>query len=226
MAKTYYSALINCIRGLLNNTIYQAYKGTEYIRQAPVSVTNPNTSRQQLIRTSISKLAKTYDSLTAGEKELWDSYAVMAGYHCFGQQTYIKFNMNISCADHPELTCISSPPATPGTPKHVQGFCVTPMSSLSNCISWTVPADVNTFVESYFRLHRGFCSISPCYGLCPTVGYRPSFRFVATCRADYGHIVHTHTWPVGTRLFFKVFSIDKYGRKSPRSHVLALKVPS
>ena len=225
MAKIYYSALVNAIRGLLNNTIYQSFKGTEYIRQAPITIADPRSPRQLQIRSLLSQITKSWDSLPGSHKELWDLYATMAHYHCFGQQTYIKFNMNICCASHSELTCISHPPSTPGTPKHVRGFCVTPISSVLNCITFTHPHDDKTFVEAYYRLHRGFCCVSPCYGLCPTVGYRPSWRFVGTCRSDVGSVLHTHDYPPGTRLYFRAFSIDKFGRKSPKSHVLNVNVP-
>ena len=225
MARIYYSALVNTIRGLLQNTIYQKYKGTDYIRAAPTSVAQPNTARQVQIRNNLTILTKAYDGISAQCKELWDTYASLAGMHCFGQQAYIKLNANILNASHDELICHDGPPHTPGTPKHVRTFTATAVSSTVTCLTWSHPGDVNTYVTGHFRLHRGFCSRHPTHGLCPTDGYRPSWRFVKTERADQLQILHNHDWPATTRLFYRLNSIDKWGRKSPISHAIQVNVP-
>ena len=225
MARVYYSALVNTIRGLLQNTIYQKYKGTDYIRAAPVTVAQPNTARQIQIRQNLITLTKAYYGISAQCKQLWDQYASMAGMHCFGQQAFIKLNANLLNASHDDLLCHDYPPHTPGTPKHVRGFQATPVSSTVTCLTWTHPGDTKTYVTGHFRLHRGFCSRFPSHGLCPTDGYRPSWRFVKTERADQLHIIHNHSWPSGTRLYYFTNSIDEWGRKSPRSHAILVDVP-
>lgn len=225
MARIFYSCLVNTIKGKLQNTIYQKYKGTDYIRAAPTSVAQPNTARQLQIKDNLGILAKAYYGLTDQCKELWDTYASMAGMHCFGYHAFIKLNANILNACHADLTCTDHPPHTPGTPKHVRNFAVTAMSSTVTCLTWTHPNDVNTYVTGHFRLHRGFCLNFCTYGLCPTDGYRPSWRFINTHRADQLQMTHTHNWPTGARLFYRLNSIDTWGRKSPVSHAIKILVP-
>jgi len=222
MAIVHYSALVNTIKGKLGDKIYQKYKGTDYIRTAPASVAQPNTARQLQIKRNLGILSKAFDGITDQCKQLWDMYASMANMHCFGQQAYIKLNANILNASHDELLCHDGPPHTPATPKHAQGFCVQNLSETRVKLSWTKPNDDQTYVTAHFRLHRRFCHQHPCYALCPTVGYRPAWRFVKTERADQLKMQHVHDWPNDTRLFYRLNSIDKSGRKSPFSHAIAI----
>ena len=50
-------------------------------------------------------------------------------------------------------------------------------------------------------------------------------RFIQTVRSDQGPIVHQHTWPLNARLYYFLQSIDKYGRKSPFTHEIMIRVP-
>ena len=223
MAKIYVSAIINRIIGRLGKVIYQTYKGTDYTRLSPDVWANPNTARQQLIRANLSALSKSWDSLPPSYQELWNTFASVKGCHYFGHQAFISLNCNLLNADHVDLARIDHPPLRPGTPKHIRGFCVFPMTATTTCISWAKPASSILYVTGRYRLHRGFCSVNPSYGLCPTVGYRPSFRFIGTVRSDVQFMVHTHNYPSITRLFYKLNTIDKFGRKSPVSHVIPTK---
>jgi len=220
LAIIHVSAIINRIFGLLGNVIYQTYKGTDYTRISPDVWADPNTARQQQIRANLSSLSQSWDSLPPSYKELWNTFASVKGCHYFGHQAYISLNCNLLNASHADLSRIDHPPLRPGTPKHIRGFCVFPMTTTTTCISWAKPASSVLYVTSRYRLHRGFCSVNPSFGLCPTVGYRPSFRFIGTVRSDVQFMVHTHDYPSITRLYYKLNTIDKFGRKSPVSHVI------
>ena len=220
MAKVQYSCLVNRILGLLGSSIYQRYKGTDYIRTSPNVWTNPNSYRQQQIRGNFKQMQQAWDSVPLSHQELWHGFASKKGCHYFGHQAYVSLNCNLLNASHADLTCISHPPLRPGTPKHVQGFCAFSMSKFYSCFSWTKPDSSILYVTGQYRLHRGFCSVNPCFGLCPTVGYRPSFRFIKTVRSDISNMTLFHDYPINTRLYFKLNSLDKFGRKSPVSHVI------
>jgi len=222
MARVQYSALVNKVIGRLGSVIYQCYKGTDYIRTSPAVWTNPNSYRQQQVRANLSLLVKSWYSLPSSHQELWNSFASMKGCHYFGHQAYTSLNCNLLNASHADLTCISHPPLRPGTPKHVQGFCVVSISPTSVCISWLIPNSSILYTTGHFHLHRGFCSVNPGFGLCPTVGYRPSFRFIGTSLSSTRTLIHTHNFPSNTRLFYRLNSIDKFGRKSPYTTVLMI----
>ena len=223
MARIQYSALVNRVFGRLGDSIYQTFKGTDYIRTSPCVWSNPNTYRQQQIRTNLSSITLAWDSVPASHKELWDMFASMKGCHYFGHQAYVSLNCNLLNASHADLTSISHPPLRPGTPKHVQGFCVVAISGTVTCISWTHPDSNILYVTGHYRLHRGFCTAHPTFELCTSVGYRPSFRFIETVRSNFQIMLHTHNYPSNTRLFYKLNSIDKFGRKSPISHVIMVR---
>jgi len=215
-----YNSLINRIYGLFNGFIHQTYKGTDYIRTSPSYWNNPKSYRQIQIRGNFKQMQRAWDSVPPSCQELWHSYASLKGCHYFGHQAFVSLNCNLLNASHADLTCISHPPLRPGTPEHVRGFCVFSITSTSVCLSWIKPDSSILYVTGQYRLHRGFCSTNPFYGLCPTVGYRPSFRFIKTVRSNIHYIIHSHTYPSNTRLYYRLYSLDRYGRKSPVSHVI------
>lgn len=223
MAKIHVSAIINRIIGRLGDVIYQTYKGTDYTRLSPEVWANPNTQRQQQTRKNLSDLSRAWDSLPFSYQELWNSYASIKGCHYFGNQAYISLNCNLLNASHADLARIDHPSLRPGTPKHARGFQVQPMTTTTTCISWTKPHSSILYVTARYRLHRGFCSVNPCYGLCPTVGIRPSFRFIGTVRSDSQFMIHTYNYPSDTRLFYRLNTIDKFGRKSPITHTIMIR---
>ena len=222
MARVQYSCLVNRILGLLGSSIYQRYKGTDYIRTSPDVWANPNSYRQQQVRGNFKQMQQAWDSVPPSHQELWHGFASKKGCHYFGHQAYVSLNCNLLNASHSDLTCISHPPLRPGTPKHVSGFCVYSISNSCTYLSWTKPDSSILYVTGHYRLHRGFCSINPCFGLCPTVGYRPSFRFIKTVRSDFLFMLHSHEYPNNTRLYYRLNTLDKFGRKSPISHTLRI----
>lgn len=220
MAIIYVSALLNRIKGLLGSVIYQTYKGVDYTRISPDVWTQPNTYRQQQVRANLSQMNQAWSSVPPSHQELWDSFASLKGCRYFGHQAYVSHNCNLLNASHADLTCISHPPLRPGSSKHIHGFCVASVTPSSVLLLWAVPSSTILYVTGHYRLHRGFCAANPCYGLCPTTGYRPSFRFIRTVRSDLTEMLFSHDYSINTRLFFKLNSLDKFGRKSPTSHTL------
>lgn len=222
MAITFFSALINAMSGRLGDYTFGKIGGVSFIRSEPATRVNPSTARAVQIRSNFATVAGGYSGLSDDYVRLWDSYALGKKIKGGGRAAHRFLNCNLLNASHAELSVVSHPPHTPSTPKFPQHFCVTQLSSTVICLSWSSPADVNTFVTGHFRHHYGFCSVHPCYGLCPTVGVRRNWRFVGTARGDLLGVRHVHDFPVNTRLFYRLNSIDKWGRKSPFTHVLLL----
>jgi hypothetical protein len=63
-------------------------------------------------------------SLTSLQKELWNKYASLSSEVMTGFDAYIKLNVRLASADHDDLTAIATPPASPSTPSHIEGFDV------------------------------------------------------------------------------------------------------
>jgi len=220
MAKIQYSALVNRIMGKIGDTVYSQTGKVLYIKTAPVSVAQPNTYRQLQLKANFCIVTKLWTGLPASYKELWNGRASNSNKPFFGQQSFISLNCNLLNASHSGLTLREHPPLTPSTPTFPKNFCVFIMSATSFCLSWTLPQDSSNFITANFRLHKGFCLVHPSFGLCPTYGYRPSFRFIETVRSDTGAIVYNSDWPSNTRLFFRIRSLDAWGRLSPWTHVI------
>jgi hypothetical protein len=224
MAKVQFTAIVNEIKGRLANQIYSHQKGSDYIAIRGSSQTNPSTPRQQKVRGHMADLMSAWSNLTPVQQDLWQSYAKMSHHFKTGKGAYQGLNLRLLCADHPSLGCIDTPPITPGTPTFPTGFCVSAAGSCQMQITWSGPADASTFITAYFHLHDGFCCIFPTYGNCPTTGESSKPRFIGTCISSAGTIYHNHAWPVGTLLFYYILAMDAYGRQSPKTHRLKLKV--
>jgi len=225
MAKVDFTAFIAGVHGRLGDWVWYM-RGCEQFQKAhQPSPAQPDTYRQLQCQGFFSDLSKHWYDLSAIQQNLWESFATSHPKTMSGYNAFCMLNLNLLCACHSDLGCIYLPPTLPGTPKSIRGFSVYPISPTANCITWTKPLLTINYVSAYFRLHPMFCCVSPMYGLCPTDGYRPSFRFIETVRSDVAEIVHTHTWPGNTRLYYKIFSLDACGRKSPWSHVIRVYSP-
>lgn len=220
MAIVKFTAFVADVRGRLGDYVWSFCRGTHYKKAYNATPTNPSTYRRQQVRTFFKNLADYWYNLTDVQQDLWQNYASIHPKILRGYDAFIMLNLHLLTASHVDLVCIYTPPKFPSTPKFPMGFSVFPMSSTVNCISWSRPLTSCDYITCYFRLHASFCNIFSTYGLCPTVGYRPSQRFVGTVRSDVGFILHEHTWPAGARLFYKIRSIDTSGRRSPFSHAI------
>jgi len=226
MATVKFTAFIADVRGRLGDWVWSFNRGTHYKKAYNPKPTQPNTYRQLQCRGYFKDLINYWENLTDVQKSLWNGYGSMHNRILTAQTAYLMLNLNLLSASHADLGCIYTPPPFPATPKYPKGFCVYPISSTANCINWTDPLNTKDYITCYFRLHRMFCADFPDYGLCTTTGYRPYWHFVETVRSDIGLVVHTHDWPTGAYLYYKLASIDKYGRQSPRTHEVRITVPS
>jgi hypothetical protein len=222
MAKVYFSAPISSMSGKLGDQIYYQSKGVNLVRTNQPNPAYPNSPDQQRIKQNLIDLAKAWSTLTPVQQSLWKGYAALLGSRFSGNTAFARLNAALLGASHADLGCIYSPPSTPSTPKHSVGFCVFLVNDTLNCISWSSPLLTTLYTTAKFRLHSSFCKQFPCYGDCLTIGYRPSWRFVETVRSDAGEILHSHSWPAGTQMFFRINTIDPFGRKSPFTHQISV----
>lgn len=224
MAKMYYSGLVNTMKGRLGTSVYLKRRGVDIVKAYPLSPTNPNTYRQQQVRANLTTLRRAYLNLSNTAKDRWHAYTLAAGIKANGESGYLHLNATLLNASHAALCAHTYPPFTPWTPPHATGFSVTSMSTTAFCISWTAPLCTAVYMQAHFHLHSGFCCVFPGYGLCPTDGYRPSWRFIETVRSDQGYILFSHTWPETARLYFHLHTLDTWGRRSPFTHSLLCRV--
>jgi len=75
MAKITPSPLVSVVRGKIGSVIFQRWKGINVVRNMPMSVHNPKTARQSVVRSLISNLRTSWRNLSSEQQTLWNEYA-------------------------------------------------------------------------------------------------------------------------------------------------------
>lgn len=71
------TAIISVIRGRLGDSVFRVCDGKQIVSAAPLSVANPNTTKQQLVRDSISTLSIAWRAaLLPAQRDQWETYAL------------------------------------------------------------------------------------------------------------------------------------------------------
>jgi len=207
MAKITYTAIVSDIRGKLRGDVFTAYRGTHIIRTHCANPANPQTIRQQQVRANWSTTMGCWWHLPTTYQELWEKYGQRKTDTRTGIGAYMQANARLLNADHPELVKVEHPPPTPSTPMAVQNFQWTFITPSTARIQWTLPAVSTTFIQVFHRLNWDY---SPTYNI--------YWAHVITVRSDCGQYDWLHPYPIGTDLFIKLRSLDKWGRTSPYTH--------
>jgi len=222
MATILYSALVNRVRGKLQNVIYSKWKSTLYVKSVASTRNYPDSYRSLQIKANFCLVSKLWDGIPESHKELWQGRAVIAGKAYFGSHMFRSLNLNLLNASHCDLLTISYPPLTPSTPEYPKNFSICKVSSTNVCLSWTSPYSPILKITGNYRLHPSFCLRHPSFGCCVATGYRMSWRFIKTEGSDSESLLYVHNWPAETRLYFRIRSIDHFGRLSPWTHKILL----
>lgn len=85
MARVTYSPLVTGVSGKVKDTVFSRWKGRAYIR-ARVTPSNPQTTAQTAVRTSLARCVDLWQSFQTQIKTAWDLYASpysMSGYNKF-----------------------------------------------------------------------------------------------------------------------------------------------
>lgn len=207
MAKITFGAMIADIRGKLRGDVFTIYRGQHIIRTHCANPANPQTVRQQFVRGFWSTVAGCWWGLPDSHQYLWEKFATLKSGLRTGIGAFMRMNMRLLSADHPELIAVSTPPHTPGTPEHVQGYGWSFVGASTARISWDAPQTSQTFVQMYHRLNWDY---SPTYNI--------YWKHTKTVRSDCGQYDWVHPYPIGTDIHIKVKSMDRWGRQSPFTH--------
>lgn len=214
MAKWYPSSLIADIRGKLRNDVYTYYRGTHIIREYNPSPANPQTERQQLVRGNFSTVASCWWGLETHIREMWEKYASMSSSLRTGIGAFYRHNLRLLDADNPYLTMNETPPFTPGTPEHVQGFTWSFTVACYVLINWDAPQDNDLWILGSYRLNWDY---SPDYNI--------YWKQLPVRLSSWGFQLWTHPVGTGDEIFIKLRSMDTWGRQSPVTHHIKLVVP-
>jgi len=112
MAK--FAAILGLLRGKISANVFSHNKGGDYVRKLSTP-TNPNSTRQQTVRSILSTLSAAFSGLTSTQKEAWGTWAdanprkdpLGNNYTLTGHQAYVGINARLSDAG---LTLLDDPP--------------------------------------------------------------------------------------------------------------------
>ena len=208
MAKIEYSALVNRIKGRVSHSVLSNWKGMGIIKRHNSGVHQPRSAAQQAVRGLLNDLSGEFYSLTTIQKELWQAYASALPTALTPLNAYVKLNQVVQ-KYLPGTARSTSPPPSPSTPEHIQGFTVYALAAADFCIQWTGPS-VGTDIAVF--------DYWPMPGYDNTIAPRFTFGVSADC-TDLCVALAT-TYPTGTVMRFRGRTIDTLGRTSPWTNIL------
>jgi hypothetical protein len=214
VAKIILSALISDIRNRLDDHVYTKRRGVNYIRAYNPSPNQPWNAAQQFCYTNHAYVVKQWQYLSPTHKMLWNKAASLHPARLLGHQLYTSFNVALADANNSDLSPINYPPLTPSTPESVIGFSAVAVDSASNLLSWASPLTAVDYTQAFFGLDWQY-----------TGRHYIGFALVQTVRSDVGSIAHSHLYGAGVNMHYKLRTIDKFGRRSPFTHVITVVVP-
>jgi hypothetical protein len=117
MAKIQLSAFLNQIRGSVSGSTFSKNHNGIYVKSKSNPI-NPDTTRQQLVRSQLSSVSKSWGSLTDEQREGWKNKAASEWAYqdalgetkrYSGNQLFNKLNMQLVTADLPLIEDAVSP---------------------------------------------------------------------------------------------------------------------
>jgi len=226
MATLYLSALVNRIKGRLGDVVYAWIYGRQIAKIVSKDPAVPETSRTIQLRANMKLVRSKWYDLPIGLRQVWDSYAASKSKHWLGYHAFISHNLALLNSSHDDLSLIQSPPKVVSTATGPKNICIFAVDTCTTTVTWPKPKKTTEYVTLWYRLPPEFCRLFPCFGLCPTVGYNSFNHFVETVRADQHFIIHSFDYPQGTPLIYQLRTIDNFGRRSPRTHLIRYDTPS
>ncbi len=135
MALIKLTAVVDNISGKLNGSVFARNKGGHYIRSKS-NPTNPQTEKQNLVRSLLSGVSTEWRQLTNGQREAWKGAAQDFPYQnklgdskiYSGFNLFVKHNQNLKNYD-PDSPTLTSPMAPAPT---IPPFAVTGSIGLNN----------------------------------------------------------------------------------------------
>lgn len=207
MAKIFYSALVNTIRGRVSHSVLSSWKGINVVKRHNANPRQPRSEHQQRVRGLMNDLSGEWYAMSAAYKEMWNKYASLLPKPMSGINAYNHLNLGLM-RYFSTGNKIATPPPSPDTPEMPWPFTTSAQAgSLIDC-TWTVPTDANWKVLVYEAPLVGLDDVS-----------HPRWDFVCSSAASLGICTIGSSFPVGTHVRIMAKSIDSYGRVSPTAPV-------
>lgn len=209
MAKVMYSAMVNTMRGRLNFSVLSAWRGVNIAKRHNPGPRQPRNNAQQTVRMLLADLAGNWYNLTTDQREIWNRYASLVPGPQSGFNSYVGLNASLirfGMASTPR----TAPPPYPDTPPRLVGYTITAAAGSAHLV-WTAPSDASYWIV---------LNASPLAGR--DDGAHPRWTYVGATNSGALGLTHTHTYPTGVIMRYRVLVYDLYGRKSPPTESLRI----
>jgi hypothetical protein len=215
MARVVFSALISDMRGRLNGNVFSFCRGVHYLKAYNPNPVQPDSELQQAYKAALSYYSGLWSGIEPTIKQMWVRYGSRIKSGGRGFNSFLNTNMKLFSTKHADLTFKEHPPLSVYTPRSINGFSVTSVDSVTNRLSWSAPLTEIDYVQAYQSLDKNYIP-----------GYNKYWSHIQTVRGDVGEIIHSHNYPVGVHVYYKMRTIESFGRVSPKTHVITTTVPS
>lgn len=209
------SALVSDIRGLIGNQVFSFQKGKHYIREHNPNPNQPNSAAQQAINANVSDLSSWWYHLTDTQQGMWNKFASLQNRALSGFNAFLGVNLSLYSSGIPNPTRRDHPPLTPATPTSIQDFAVVSGSPTQNTVSWTIPNNAALYVQTWKSYDWNYFST-----------YNKMWVIQAATLSTALTYVHNHDTPSGARIWYRLRSIDLWGRRSPFTHTIKQVTPN
>lgn len=215
MAKVTFSFAIETIRGShgKGGTVSSQWKGINVLKRHPTP-RQPRTSKQQEIRGLMNDLAGNWYGLSDIQHELWNKYASLLNGPVTGMNSYQKLNLNLA-RYLGVAQIISGPPPSPSTPESTTGHSMTATDGTTNTLTWTAPSTVADWLILEYSFMAGLDDRA-----------HPRWSYATAVSPSALTLAHTHAYPEGTIMSYRVRVMDEFGRTSPYSERMDVTVPA
>lgn len=161
------------MRGSIGGSTWSRNRGGQYVKQRATPV-NPNSSRQQVVRSILATLAQAWGGLTTAEREAWNTYAQENPVlNSLGQEIYltgldwfVKINSRLSDAGD---TLLDEPPIGPG-PGSLSTLSIAFTDATTITVTFTPGLAADERLQVWTSLPQG-TGTSPNFKQCRLAGY-------------------------------------------------------
>jgi hypothetical protein len=209
MSKIVFSTLVDRISGSLGGSTIKGHAaGT--VMKPKTFPRRPRSLQQMTRRGRLSTFAGRWYSLPDTKKKLWEKYASLQQGKMSGFNAFMKANMTYYDSTRNRTYFIDTPPATPGTPEALISTSLVKTSSTNIRIFFSPAATSESPVCIHFAVQTGFSNRG-----------KESWTWLGYSARGTYYDHNISTFPNNLVFKYYLYAFDRYGRKSPRTTVVA-----
>lgn len=166
---------------------------------------NRRTATNQTARATLSNTSASWNYLSSTQKAAWDTYAEDYPTDMSGFNAYMKLNIRLLYADHPDLSQITNAPGSYSPPAQPTGFnMIYDPPNTRWTLTWSAPLSASLYVQAFKSAMIAFRDSK-----------YPPWSLHETTRSDQGYIYISRTpYPQGLIMRARLRALNTNGEAS------------